>query len=148
MTGARPVGSLLGISDILKEYLGGGTFAAQDLVMMDGSGEAIVATATSLLLGVANEAGTASSTGVQINITPYLQVIMDNDNDSTTFTAAHVGEYADFVGATAAMYVDSSSHSVTTRAELWCLEYNPQGYGLDSDVSIGKYAIVESYLVG
>ena len=146
MTGARPIGSLLGISDILKEYLGGGTFAAQDLVKIDGSGEAVVATAAALVLGVANEAGTSASTGVQVNITPFLQVIMDNDNDGTVFAATHVGEYADFIGATGAMYVDSSSHSDTTRACLWCLEYNPQGYGLDSDTSIGKYAIVEHYL--
>lgn len=148
MYGARPVGSLLGISDIVREYNASGTFAQNDFVMDDGStGEITVATAGSKILGVALEAGTSASTGVQVNVTPLLEVIMDNDNDSATFAATNVFNYGNFIGATGAMQVDTSSLS-TTVAQLLCAEYNPQGYDLDSDTSIGKFQIVESHLLG
>ena len=150
MTGARPIGSTLGISDVLMEFNGGGTFAAHDLVKFDGSGELAVATAGAMFLGVALEAGTSSTDNILVNVTPYLQVIMDNDNDSTTFAAAHTGEYADFIGATGAMYIDSNTHSVDAEAGFICLEYNPKGFGsgLDSDTSIGRYQCLEMSLMG
>ena len=146
MTGVRAIGSAFGFSPACREFNASGTFAARDFVKDDGStGEITVATATHKILGVANEAGTSSSTDVQVNVTPYLMVLMDNDNEATTFAATHVNEWADFIGATGAMYVDSSSHS-TTVAQLLCLAYNPQGYGLDSDTSIGKYMVEEQYM--
>ncbi len=142
--GFKPCGSLLGISDVILEFNGGGTFAKFDLLTMDGSGEVIISDAADTQnVGVALEAGTSSSTGVQVNVTPMLCVIADNDNDSTTFAAAHVGEFADVIGATGAMGIDSSSHSDTTAATMLCLEYNPQGFGVDSDTSIGKYMLFE-----
>jgi len=147
MYGARPVGSLLGMSDVLLEFNSGGTFAAQDLVKFDGSGEITVATSGAAFLGVAFEAGTSSTDNVLVNATPYLMVLMDNDNDSTTFSSAHIGEYADFTGGTGAMVIDSSTHHVTTEAGFICLEYNPQGYGYDSDTSIGKYQCLEMSLM-
>jgi hypothetical protein len=142
--GFRPVGSLLGVSDVILEFNGGGTFAKYDLLTFDGSGELVISDAGDPEnIGVALEAATASSTGVQVNVTPFLMVIADNDNVGTTFAATHVGEYADAIGATGEMGIDTSSHSDTTEATLFCLEYNPKGFGVDSDTSIGKYVLYE-----
>ena len=145
--GARAVGSTLGISDVLMEFDGGGTFAAQDLVKFDGSGEIVVATAAAEYAGVALEAGTSSSEDVAVNVTPYLQVLMDNDNDSLTFAAAHVGEFFAFTGGTGAMQIDTDTAHVTTQRGFICLEYNPQGYGYDSDTSVGKFQCLEMSLM-
>jgi len=142
MTGVRPVGSMMGISDVLIEFNAGGTFAAQDFVAFDGSGEITVATAGNRILGVALEAGASGTDNVLVNITPYMMVIMDNDNDSDTFAATDVGLYGNFVGATGAMQVDTDTISSSV-AQLLTLEYNPQGYGLDSDTSIGKFIVFE-----
>jgi hypothetical protein len=145
MYGAIPKGSLAGgITDTIREYNSAGTFAANDLAMIDGStGEVVVATAGSRLMGVALEAATSASTGVAINITPWLLVLMDNDNDTETFAATHIGEWGNFIGGTGAMQVDSNTLS-TTVAQLMCVEYNPQGHGYDSDTSIGIFMISES----
>lgn len=146
MYGVRAIGSAFGFSTACREFNASGTFAVNDFVKDDGStGEITVATATHKILGVANEAGTAASTGVQVNVTPYLMVIMDNDNDSDTFVATHVNQWGDFTGATQLMQVDTSDLS-TTVAQLLCLEYNPQGYGFDSDISIGKFMVEEQYM--
>jgi hypothetical protein len=69
-------------------------------------------------------------------------VLMDNDNDTETFAATHVGEWGDFVGGTGAMIVNSDTLS-TTKAQLQCLAYNPQGFGYDSDTSIGLFYVAE-----
>jgi len=142
MYGAIPKGSLIGISPVILEKDGAGTFAAGDFVKFS-SGEYVVGTAAAAVAGVALEAGTSSSEDVQANITPYLMVLMDNDNDGTTFASTHPGTYFDFIGATGVMQVDTSSTSSTSGC-LLCLEYNPQGVGLDSDTSIGKYVVIES----
>jgi len=125
------------------EFNAAGTFAAGDFVMLDGStGEVVVATAGSSILGVALEAATNASTKVMVDITPGMVVLMDNDNDTETFAATHVGEWGDFIGATGAMQINSNTLS-STKAQLQCLEYNPQGYGLDSDTSIGLFYVAE-----
>ena len=142
MYGAIPKGSLIGISPVILEKDAGGTFAVGDFVKFS-SGEYVVGTAAAAVAGVAMEAATSASSGVAANITPYLMVLMDNDNDTTTFAATHPGTYFDFIGATGAMLVDTNTTSATTGC-LLCLEYNPQGVGLDSDTSIGKYVVIES----
>jgi len=136
---------MAGLPDVLMEYNAAGTFALNDFVKFDGStGELVVATAGASILGVSKEAATSASTGVSVNVTPFLQVIMDNDNDAETFAATHVGEWADFTGATEAMQVDTNTTS-TTKAQLLVLEYNPQGESYDDDTSIGKYMVAESW---
>jgi hypothetical protein len=147
MTGAKVIGSLAGIDRVHMEFNAAGTFAASDFVKFDGStGEIVVATAGASILGVAREAGVAASTGVQVDVTPLMVVLMDNDNDAETFAATHVGEWGDFTGATGAMVVNSNTLS-TTRAQLQVLAYNPQGYGFDSDTSIGKFLVAERELI-
>lgn len=143
MYGARVIKSLAGIDRVHMEFNAAGTFAASDFVMLDGStGEVVVATAGSSILGVAREAATNASTGVQVDITPYMMVLMDNDNDAETFAATHVGEWGDFTGGTGAMQINSNTLS-TTKAQLQCLAYNPKGYGFDSDTSIGLFLVAE-----
>lgn len=143
MYGARVIKSLAGIDRVHMEFNAAGTFAASDFVMLDGStGEVVVATASSSILGVAREAATNASTGVQVDITPYMVVLMDNDNDAETFAATHVGEWGDFTGGTGAMQINSNTLS-TTKAQLQCLAYNPKGYGFDSETSIGLFLVAE-----
>lgn len=144
MTGVRYLGSLTEVAPVVKYFKGGGTFAAGDFVKINGtSGDIVVATAGASILGIALTAGTSSSTNVPVNVTPNMIVLMDNDNDSATFAAGHIGQYADFIGGTGAMQVDTSSLSAT-KAQLFCLAYNPAGYGADSDTSIGKFLVTET----
>ena len=143
MTGARVIKSLAGLDRIHMEFNAAGTFAANDFAIFDGStGEVVVATAGNSILGVAREAATNASTNVSIDITPFMVVLMDNDNDTETFAATHIGEWGDFVGGTGAMVINSNTLS-STKAQLQCLAYNPQGYGYDSDTSIGKFFVAE-----
>lgn len=147
MYGAITKGSLIpGISDLLMEFNAAGTFAAGDFVKFDGStGELVVATAGANILGVAKEAATAASTGVSVNCTPKLVVIMDNDEDGGAAAATNVGEWADFTGATQLMQIDTSTLS-TSVAQLFYLKNNPQGVDRDSDTSVGKAMVAEMYL--
>lgn len=143
MTGARVIKSLSGSDRVHMEFNAAGTFAANDFVIFDGStGELVVATAGNSILGVAKEAATSASTNVLVDISPHMVVLMDNDNDTETFAATHVGEWGDFIGGTGAMVVNSNTLS-TTKAQLQCLAYNPQGYGLDADTSIGMFFVAE-----
>ena len=145
MYGARVIKSLSGGDRVHMEFNGGGTFAANDFVKFDDSGEVVVATATHGILGVAKEAGTASTDDILIDITPNMVVLMDNDLDGDTFAATDIGLCGDFTGATSLMQVDTSSLS-STIAQLRCIAYNPQGYGYDSDTSIGLFFVTEREL--
>jgi hypothetical protein len=143
MYGARVIKSLSGQDRIHMDFNAAGTFAANDFVKFDGStGEVVVGTNGVSILGVAREAATSASTGVSVDITPHMVVLMDNDNNSETFAATHIGQWGDFTGGTGAMVVDSDSLS-TTKAQLQALVYNPQGYGYDSDTSIGLFFVAE-----
>lgn len=79
---------------------------------------------------------------VQYDNTPGLTFIADNDNDSTTFAAAHEYTNFDMIGGTGAVQIDTSSTSEST-AQVKCLKYNPKGVGLDSDTSIGLFIVNE-----
>lgn len=142
--GARVVGNLNGGEQVIRQFVGGGTFAAGDFVKFEGTtGQIVVATATDEILGVALEAGTDGATGISVDVTPQMLVIMDNDLDTqTSIDGTDRNEYADFVGGTGAMQVNTNTHSAT-QAQLLLLENNPKGYGLDSDVSVGLYLVVE-----
>ena len=141
MYGAIPVGSIAATSDVVKGFNAGGTFAANDTVMFS-SGELVVGTATSSLLGIALEAATSASTDVKVNMTPGLRVIMDNDQDSDTFAVTDVGLYGDLVGATGVQQINTDTIS-STPATFFVLEFNPQGFNLDTDTSIGLFTLHE-----
>ncbi len=99
------------------------------------------------LAGVA--AATVVGTGsndCEVIVNPTALYAVDNDNDSTTFAATHVGTYFDLTGATGAQQVDTST--TTTTGQLVAVEYNPQISGLESDTSIGLFMIAESAFFG
>lgn len=134
-----PKGSFYGFDKKYMKFDSGATLTAGDLVSLS-SGELILATGSTPILGIVQEDATSSSTGVTVDVTPYQVVIMDNDNTGTTFAATHVGTLFDITGTTGAQVVDTSSTG--SGDQLTCIEYNPQDEGLDSDVSIGKFVIV------
>lgn len=143
MYGARVIKSLSGGDRVHMEFDAGGTFAANDFVKFDDSGEVVVGTAAAGILGVAREAGTSSTDNVLIDITMDMVVLMDNDLDSdTSFAKADIGLYGDFVGGTGAMQINTDTLG-TTITGLLCLKNNPQGYGYDSDTSIGLFYVME-----
>jgi hypothetical protein len=72
-------------------------------------------------------------------------VLMDNDNDGHTFDAGDIGHSGDFTGATSAMQVDTSDLADTVQ-QLRCIAYNPQGYGFDTDTSIGLFVVIQRML--
>jgi hypothetical protein len=145
MYGARVIKSLSGADRVHMEFNGGGTFAANDFVKFDDSGEIVVGTTGAGILGVAVEAGTSSTDDILVDISPHMVVLMDNDNDSDTFASTDIGLCGDFTGGTGAMQADTDSFS-STIAGLRCIAYNPQGYGYDSDTSIGLYFVTEREL--
>ena len=145
MYGVQVVKSLSGGDRVSLEFNAGGTFAANDFVKFDDSGEITVATATHGILGVAKEAGASGTDNVLVDITSDMVVLMDNDNDGDTFVSTDVGLCGDFTGGTGVMQADTDSFSSTV-AQMRCLAYNPQGYNFDDDTSIGLYYVVEREL--
>lgn len=102
--------------------------------------------ATQKLIGMALETktGTADNlTKVLVCVDPTMRYLVDNDNDSTTFAATHVGTYFDLTGATGAQLVDTNTTSTT--GQLLCLEYNPQVDPVRDDTSWGVFVIAEHY---
>lgn len=106
------------------------------------SGKLLVASAGDSVIGVAHETVTgnagATSTCETVVARPGDLYIMDNDNDTETFAATDVGEYHDLVGTTGIQQIDTNADSSTV-GQFLCIEYNPQGFGYDSDTSIGLY---------
>lgn len=141
-------GSGLGFSDYIREFDSNATLAASDLVNLE-SGQLEVASTGDWIGGQVLEAATSSSTGVQVNVTRGLRVVMDNDNVGTTFAATHEGQRFDITGATGAQLVDTSTADATYTGpggQLVCLEYNPQFVrgDLDTDTSVGLFMIYDS----
>lgn len=98
------------------------------------------------LLGVALETKTGvadNSVECLVCVDPTMRYLVDNDNDTTTFAATHVGTYFDLTGATGAQLVDTNTTSTT--GQLLCLEYNPQVDPVRSDTSWGTFVIAEHY---
>lgn len=145
--GARVVGSLNNNVRVFHKFVAGGTFAAGDFVMLEGTtGQIIAATAGSSILGIARRAGTDGTANIPVDITSGMLVIMDNDLDTqTSIDATDCLEFANIIGGTGAQVVDTNTHSAT-KAQLLLLKNNPQGYGVDSDVSMGLYLVVERAL--
>lgn len=124
----------------------GEAIAANDFVTILTDGQAEVSGAGEGIFGIALEAASASGKKVRVlRAHPGMVVMMDNDNVGTTFAATHVGARFDIVGSTGAQLVDTSTvkQDGTDDGQLFCIEYNPQGYGYDSDTSIGLFEIAE-----
>ena len=143
----RPLGRLDGNTNFATHrfIVGTGvTVTEGDFVYTDGDGEI---TNNSIggqrLVGMALEtvAGDDALTCL-VCIDPLMRYLIDNDNDSTTFSAAHVLDNFDLIGATGAQLVDTSSTGTT--GQLLCLEYNPQIDPVKADTSWGVYVVSES----
>jgi len=117
------------------------------LTVDDGTGKvSVVDAATDPLLGMANETVTGNTGGtnkVEVLLAmPGTLFLMDNDNVGETFAQDDVGEWHGITGATGAQQIDTNSDGAaptSSKCQLICLEYNPQGHSMDSDTSIGLY---------
>lgn len=148
-----PQGTLFaGLASVLRNFDSNVTLTQYDLVNVQ-SAQLEVVDAGEKIAGYINQDGsfTSSSTSVEVDITPFMTVVMDNDNDSTTFAATHVGTVFDTIGGTGAQLVDTSSTAAgvtggTSGGQLLCLAYNPQGVrdDLDTDTSVGLFLIKEA----
>lgn len=148
----RPVGRIDGQTNFAaREFVvtSGVTINEGDFVYL-ASGEVTNASvATQRILGMALGTATGvanNSVKVSVCIDPNMVYLVDNDNDSTTFAATHVGTNFDLIGAAGAQLVDTSSTSTT--GSLTCIEYNPKIDPVASDTSWGLFVINESALFG
>jgi hypothetical protein len=101
------------------------------------------------LIGCADETVTGNSAGtveVKVIVNRDALYLIQNDNDTTTFAATHVGTYFDLIGATGAQLVDTSS--TTTTGQLVCIKYNPQIAPFQADTTIGLFMIAETAFFG
>lgn len=124
----------------------GEAIAKNDFVTLLTDGQAEATGAGEGIFGIALEAAAASGDKITVaRAYPGMQVMMDNDNVGTTFAATHVGARFDTTGSTGAQLVDTSSAAQdgTDTGQLFCIEYNPQGFGFDKDTSIGIFEIAE-----
>ena len=157
MYGAEYVGNIQGGTAPVRNFLikAAEVIAKGDWLTIDGgTGKVDVVTANGdePLLGVANETVTGNSGGtnyVEVVVAlPGTLFIMDNDNTTETFAQDDVGEWHNINGATGANQIDTNEDAATpssSAGSLVCLEYNPQGYGHDSDTSIGLYTPTYTY---
>ena len=156
MYGAKYVGNINGgTAPVTKSFLikASEVITKGDWITVDGgTGKVDVAAADEPLLGVANETVTGNAGGTNkveiILAMPGTLFIMDNDNTTETFAQDDVGEWQAITGTTGAQIIDTNVDSATPSSsanQLLCLEYNPQGHGLDSDTSIGLYTPTYTY---
>jgi len=151
MYGAKYVGNLQsGTAPVAKRFLIKATevIAKGDwLTIEDATGKVdVVAAATEPLVGIANETVTGNAGGTNkvevVLALPGTMFIMDNDNDAETFAQDDVGEWHGVTGSTGAQQINTDSDGAaptSSKCQLLCLEYNPQGHGYDDDTSIGLY---------
>lgn len=145
MNGFKVVGVSVGEPEIVSRTAGG-TIAANDPVTLKTDGQVEVATAGDIILGVALEAAT-SGNAVNVQVGERLRVLADSDETGDAMAADLVGARFDITGTTGAVKVDVSTAAQdgdgTDTGQLVLLEANPQGYGFDSDTSVGLFEIIE-----
>lgn len=145
---ARYLGTVDGKTNVASLHLpvaSGVTVTDGDFVYFASGRITSASVAGARLIGVVEETATGNAGGTVkalVTVEPNAKYLVDNDNDGTTFAAAHVGTYFDLIGATGAQFVDTSSTSATT-GQLLCLEYNPQIDPVKSDTSQGVFKIAE-----
>lgn len=153
-----PQGSLFsGLAEVIKAFDSNVTLAQYDLVNVQ-NGQLEVTDAGETIAGyvVQKAAVSSSSTGVQVNITPFMQVIMDSDETNDNLAQDLIGEYFNTTGGTGAQIVDIDSTTVgenpATSAQLCLLDQNDTTHwdagqvrdSLRGDTSVGRYLIVEA----
>jgi hypothetical protein len=140
------VGTRDGNNVLIKKEVAGGTVKAGDLVTAKTNGKYQVAAAGAPIAGVAiNDAVDTGVLNIQTGI--GLRILMQNDNVGTTFAATHKNAFFDITGGSTAQLVDTSTvlqaGDGTDSGQLKCVEYNPQGYGYDSDTTMGLFEVNE-----
>jgi len=125
-----------------------GAIKKNDFVTLKTDGQAEVTAAGNAIFGVALEAASgAGKSFTVLRVSPGVRFIMDNDNIGTTFAATHVGARFDMIGNSGEMLVDTSTVAQlgtgADTGQLFCVEYNPKGFGLDDDTSIGVFEVAE-----
>ncbi len=122
----------------------GVTVTAGDFVYFSSGRVTSATVAGARCVGMSMETATgnvAGSVAALICIDPLMRYLLQNDNDTTTFAASHVGTNFDLIGATGVQLVDTSSTGTT--GQLLCLEYNPQIDPVRTDASYGVFILAE-----
>ena len=146
----RPLGRLDGNTNFAQRKFvidSGVVINDGDFVYFNGTGEITNATVgAARIVGMATETATGnagSTVTANVIIDPTMEYLIDNDNDGTTFAAAHVGDNFDLIGAAGAQLVDTSSTG--TSGSLVCTGYNPQIDPVATDTSWGTFVIAENW---
>lgn len=147
MYGLQVVGCSDGMAQIRK-VVAGGTVTAKDPVTAKTNGKWQFSAIGEPIGGVAINSAVDGET-LYVLAGPRLRVLMANDNIGTTFASTHKDARFDLIGATGAVLVDTSTVAQAGTAadvgQVRCLEYNPQGYGFDTDTTVGLFEIAERY---
>lgn len=146
MAGFQPRGSFVsGIPSMRRQFTQTSAVAAAGDSAMLSSGVAALGTAGSALIGIYEVAASSGGTA-KVNVTPFLVVIGDGDQDSTTLAATHVGTRFDLVGATGEQLIDTSTTGAS--GQFVMLEFNSDIAPYAGDASIGVFMIAEHQLFG
>lgn len=147
---ARPLGRIDGQTNWAQRdfvVANGVTITAGDFVYFASGTITNASVASQELLGMATQTATGNAGGTvkcSVLIDPFMLYLVDNDNDTTTFAATHVGTKFDLTGATGVQLVDTNTTSTT--GSLTCIEYNPQIDPVKDDTSVGVFMINEHAL--
>lgn len=155
--GVIPRGTLYpSLSEVFDVYESNATLAQFDLVNLQ-NGQLEVVDAGESILGYVNQktAVTSSSTNVEVNITPFMQIIMDSDETGDNLAQDCVGELYNTAGGTGAQVVDISEtvapENPAVSAQVLCLKQNDGSNwdagavreDLRNDTSVGLFLVVE-----
>lgn len=148
-----PQGTLFtGLGSVCKRFDSNDTSQQFDLVNIQ-SAKIKVAGASQIIAGFLNQetAITNASTNCEINITPFMTIVMANNNSGAPFAATDVGNAFDITGGTGAQVIATSTRvtSMTIGAPtvaMRCIKYNPQGIrdDLNTNLTIGLFVIMEA----
>lgn len=153
-----PQGSLFtGLSEVIKLFDSNVTGEQFDLVNIQ-NGQIEIADTGERIAGYINQktAITSDSTDVEVNITPFMTVVMDSDETGDTLAQDLVGEYFDITGGTGAQIVDISAttapETTSGSGQLVLLDQNDGTHwnageirdDLEDDTSVGRYLIREA----
>jgi hypothetical protein len=139
VTKEYPVANGVTVTDGDFVYLSSGrvtnaSIAGKTLLgMVTGKASNDLSNHTTTLTATGDSAGTVK---VLVTVAPGNKYVVDNDNDTTTFAASHVGQAFDLTGTTGAQVVDTSTAGTT--GQLECI-----GFGYNGDDTLGIYVINE-----
>lgn len=144
----RPLGSVLGhFNGATEDFIvqSAATITNGDFVSFAATGTlgTVLPSTTGRIIGTAQSTVVGDGTKtVKVLMFPYVKYLVANDNLVTTFSAVHVGQYFNIIGATGAQLVDTSSVS-TSNGQLLCLAFNPAIDPVRSDATWGIFTIAQ-----